>query len=119
VPILAYIAFFAISLGPMTFVVVGEIFPNRVRGKAMSVALFFLWVAVYLVSQTFPMLLESIGSAYTFWLYMLMSVIAFLFVWKALPETKGKSLEEIENYFAKSTPMHVVDAVKVNEAKAI
>lgn len=119
VPILAYIAFFAISLGPMTFVVVGEIFPNRVRGKAMSVALFFLWVAVYLVSQTFPMLLESIGSAYTFWLYMLMSVVAFLFVWKALPETKGKSLEEIENYFSRRTSAVVAGPVKVEEANVI
>lgn len=117
VPILAYIAFFAVSLGPMTFVVVGEIFPNRVRGKAMSVALFFLWVSVYLVSQTFPMLLESIGSAFTFWLYMAMSVIAFLFVWKALPETKGKSLEEIESFFSKTTPVPA-DGMKA-EAKAV
>lgn len=96
VAILAYISFFAISLGPLTFVVVAEIFPTYVRGKAMSAAIFFLWVAVYAVSQSFPMLLKSIGSAFTFWLYMIMSVIAFVFVWYRVPETKGKTLEEIE-----------------------
>lgn len=94
--ILAYIACFALSLGPLTFVVIAEIFPNRVRGRAMSICLFFLWSAVYFVAQFFPMLLKSIGSAYTFWIFMGSSVIAFLFIWKFLPETKGKSLEEIE-----------------------
>ncbi|HEX5153532.1 MAG TPA: sugar porter family MFS transporter [Parafilimonas sp.] len=104
IAILAYIAFFAISLGPLAFVVIAEIFSNRNRGKAMSVAIFFLWVSVFAVSQTFPMLLSSIGSAYTFWIFMVMSVLAFIFVKKLVPETKGKSLEEIENYF-----MHAED----------
>ncbi len=94
--ILLYISFFAISLGPLTFVVVAEIFPTHIRGRAMSVAIFFLWLSVYIVSQTFPMLLEAIGSAWTFWIYMVMSVLAFLFVWSKVPETKGKTLEEIE-----------------------
>ncbi len=96
IAILAYIAFFAISLGPLTFVVISEIFSNRNRGIAMSVCIFFLWSSVYLVSQTFPMLLDSIGSAFTFWIYMVMAVLAFVFVFKMIPETKGKSLEEIE-----------------------
>lgn len=95
--ILLYISFFAISLGPLTFVVVAEIFPNSTRGRAMGVAIFFLWLSVYIVSQTFPMLLKSIGSAYTFWIYMLMSMLAFLFIWRVVPETKGKSLEEIQD----------------------
>ncbi|MBO9634281.1 MAG: sugar porter family MFS transporter [Chitinophagaceae bacterium] len=99
VAILAYIAFFAISLGPLTFVVVAEIFPTHVRGRAMSVAIFFLWVAVFAVSQTFPMLQSSVGPAITFWIYMLMSVIAFFFVWRLVPETKEKSLEEIEQFW--------------------
>jgi len=68
-----------------------------VRGRAMSVAIFFLWLSVYVVSQTFPMLLESLGAAYTFWIYMILSAVAFLFVVKFIPETKGKSLEEIEH----------------------
>jgi SP family arabinose:H+ symporter-like MFS transporter len=97
--ILLYISFFAISLGPLTFVVVAEIFPTHIRGRAMSVAIFFLWLSVYIVSQTFPMLLEGIGSAWTFWIYMIMSVIAFLFVLKFIPETKGKSLEEIQEFW--------------------
>ena len=99
IAILAYIAFFAISLGPLAFVVIAEIFSNRNRGMAMSVCIFFLWASVYAVSQSFPMLLASIGSAFTFWVYMLMSVFAFLFVYKLIPETKGKSLEEIEHYW--------------------
>lgn len=95
--ILLYISFFAISLGPLTFVVVAEIFPNSIRGRAMGVAIFFLWLSVYIVSQTFPMLLESIGSAYTFWIYMIMSILAFLFIWRMVPETKGKTLEQIQD----------------------
>ncbi|MEO5990260.1 MAG: MFS transporter, partial [Ferruginibacter sp.] len=83
-------------LGPLTFVVIAEIFPTNIRGRAMSVAIFFLWLSVYIVSQTFPMLLESIGSAYTFWIYMVLSVIAFGFIFRFIPETKGKTLEEIE-----------------------
>jgi len=103
VAILAYIACFALSLGPLTFVVIAEIFPNRVRGRAMSICLFFLWTAVYFVSQFFPILLQTIGSAYTFWIFMAMSVIAFLFVWKVVPETKGKTLEEIEKSWHKTS----------------
>ncbi|NTS42566.1 sugar porter family MFS transporter [Flavisolibacter sp. BT320] len=106
--ILAYISFFAISLGPLTFVVVAEIFPTHIRGRAMSVAIFFLWLSVYIVSQTFPMLLESIGSAYTFWIYMVMSVIAFIFVWAMVPETKGKTLEEIEQLWITAKPETVL-----------
>ncbi|MBS1745891.1 MAG: sugar porter family MFS transporter [Bacteroidetes bacterium] len=113
VAILAYIAFFAVSLGPLAFVVIAEIFSNRNRGKAMSVSIFFLWISVYAVSQSFPMLLSAIGSAYTFWIYMIMSIFAFVFVLKLIPETKGKSLEEIEKYF-----MHAEDktSVKLNQS---
>ena len=82
----------------LAFVVISEIFSNRNRGMAMSVCIFFLWIAVYVVSQSFPMLLDSIGSAFTFWIYMLMSVFAFLFVYKLIPETKGKSLEDMMAY---------------------
>ncbi len=117
IAILAYIAFFAISLGPLTFVVISEIFSNRNRGMAMSVCIFFLWAAVYLVSQTFPMLLASIGSAYTFWIYMVMAIGAFVFVLKMIPETKGKSLEEIELYWLppandkKAVPLHTKELI--------
>ncbi len=96
ISILAYITFFGISLGPLTFVVIAEIFPNQSRGKAMSICIFALWAAVFLVSQLFPVLLESIGSAFTFWIFMVMALFSLIFVWKYLPETKGKTLEEIE-----------------------
>ena len=66
----------------------------------MSVCIFFLWTAVYVVSQSFPMLLDRIGSAFTFWIYMLMAVFAFVFVYKLIPETKGKSLEEMREILA-------------------
>ena len=102
IAILAYIAFFAVSLGPLAFVVIAEIFSNRNRGKAMSVAIFFLWTFVFIVSQSFPMLIASIHEAFTFWIYMTMAVFAFIFVYKLVPETKGKSLEEIEKFFMHS-----------------
>lgn len=97
IAILGYIACFAMSLGPLTFVVIAEIFPTKVRATAMSVATFFLWAAVFLVSQTFPVLIGSVGNTYTFWLYMIIAIAAFLFILKRIPETKGKTLEEIEN----------------------
>ena len=98
--ILAYISFFALSLGPLTFVVIAEIFPTRVRGWAMSVSIFVLWISVFLVSQFFPVFLKTIGSAFTFWIFMLTSIAAFLFIWKIIPETKGKTLEEMERLWS-------------------
>ena len=80
IAILLYIAFFAVSLGPLTFVVIAEIFPNRTRGRAMSISLFSLWAAVFLVSQLFPILLEWIGSSFTFWIFMFMAVLSYIFV---------------------------------------
>lgn len=97
--ILAYIAFFAVSLGPLTFVVIAEIFPNRLRGIAMSLCVFALWIFVFVVSQCFPILLEKIGNAFTFWLFMVLSLCAFIFIRKFIPETKGKTLEEMEHFW--------------------
>ncbi|MEY3368640.1 MAG: hypothetical protein RI973_1795 [Bacteroidota bacterium] len=94
--ILFYIACFAASYGPVTWVIISEIFPVKLRGVAMSVATFALWLAVYLVTQTFPMLLGSAGPAITFWIFAGMSALGFLFVWSQVPETKEKTLEEIE-----------------------
>lgn len=96
--ILAYISFFAVSLGPLTFVVIAEIFPTHIRGRAMGITIFFLWLSVYLVSQTFPMLLKSpaIGPAKTFWIFTAFAAAAFIFIRKMVPETKGKTLEQIQ-----------------------
>ncbi len=100
--ILIYVASFAISLGPVVWVIMSEIFPNRIRGKATAIASMALWAADYIVSQTFPPMLASAGPAITFWIFGVMSVITFLFTWRIVPETKGKSLEEIETLLASS-----------------
>jgi len=103
--ILGYIACFALSVGPVTWVILSEIFPTRIRGRAMAIATVCLWVANYLVSQTFPMmeennwLLEKFHHAFPFWLYGIFCVVLVTFVWRFVPETKGKTLEEIEKHW--------------------
>lgn len=90
------IACYAMSLAPVVWVVLSEIFPVRIRGKAMALATFFLWVACFLLTYTFPFLNEGIGAAGTFWLYGGICLVSFLFIRAKLPETKGKTLEELE-----------------------
>jgi SP family arabinose:H+ symporter-like MFS transporter len=94
--ILCFIACFGASLGPIPWVIMSEIFPNRTRGLAMSVSVLLLWLSIVAVTQFFPMLLDAIGGAYTYWIFMANAMILLVFIWKAMPETKGKSLEEIE-----------------------
>ena len=91
------IAVYAMSLAPVTWVVLSEIFPNRLRGTAMSVATLSLWIACFVLVQTFPTLNDELGTYGIFWVYSFICVLGFLFIRKKLPETKGKSLEEIEN----------------------
>ena len=95
------IACYAMSLAPVIWVVLSEIFPNKIRGAAMAVATFFLWVACFLLTYTFPILNEWIGGAGTFWIYGGICLAGFLFIRAQLPETKGKSLEEIEKELTK------------------
>ncbi|GAB3419848.1 hypothetical protein GCM10027516_15770 [Niabella aquatica] len=94
--ILVYIASFASSLGPVSWVIISEIFPTKIRGVAMSAATLILWIGVLLITQLTPWLLENLGGAYTFWLFMLNSIILFIFTFLWIPETKQKTLEEIE-----------------------
>jgi sugar porter (SP) family MFS transporter len=94
--VLAAIACYSMSLAPVTWVVISEIFPNRIRGAAMSVAVSSLWVACFLLTYTFPLLNAGLGSAGTFWLYAAICVAGFIFILYKLPETKGKTLEELE-----------------------
>jgi SP family arabinose:H+ symporter-like MFS transporter len=96
VSILGFVAAFAVAMGPIPWIVNSEIFPTKLRGRAMSVAIFFLWLADWVVTQTFPMLRESIGPARTFWVYAGCSLLSTLFVVFVIPETKGRTLEEIE-----------------------
>jgi SP family sugar porter-like MFS transporter len=90
------IAFYALSLAPIVWVLLSEIFPNRIRGAAMSIAVFSLWVGCFTLTYSFPTLNERLGSARTFWVYGLICAAGFTFVLFVLPETKGKSLEAIE-----------------------
>jgi SP family arabinose:H+ symporter-like MFS transporter len=98
VAILAFIAAFAMALGPIPWIVCSEVFPTKIRGRAMSVATFTIWVSCYVVAQTFPMLNDhpDIGPAKTFLGYAAFSLAALGFVILKLPETKGRTLEAIE-----------------------
>jgi SP family arabinose:H+ symporter-like MFS transporter len=104
--VVVFIAAFAMAMGPIGWLFCSEIFPNRVRGRAMSVAAFTVWVSCYVVAQTFPMLHDSpsIGPAPTFWVYAGVSLASFIFVLGLVPETKGRTLEEIEKMWSKSAP---------------
>ena len=94
--VLLAIAIYAMSLAPVTWVVLSEIFPNRIRGAAMAVSTFFLWGASFVLAYTFPLLNSSMGTHGTFWIYSGITLAGFIFIKFRLPETKGKSLEEIE-----------------------
>ena len=99
---LLYTASFAMSWGPVTWVLLSEIFPNRIRG-AMSIAVAAQWIANFAVSWTFPMMNDSsslnelFNNGFAYWIYGLMGLLAAVFVWKFVPETKGKTLEEMED----------------------
>jgi sugar porter (SP) family MFS transporter len=103
--ILGYIASFAMAVGPVTWVILAEIFPTRIRGRAMAIATICLWVANLVVTQTFPMLnknewlVATMHHAAPFWLYGAFCVVLLLFMWRVVPETKGKTLEQIEDLF--------------------
>ena len=100
--ILSYKACFAMSVGPVTWVILSEIFPTGIRGRAMAMATVCLWVANYVVIQTFPMIretthiVEPYNRAAPFWLYAIFCLVSVIFIWRFVPETKGKTLEEIE-----------------------
>lgn len=93
--ILGYIAFFGVGLGATVWVVIAEIFPTKIRGRAMAIATVSLWVACFAVAQTFPWLIETLGER-CFWIYAGMCVVMFVFSWTVVTETRGQSLEAIE-----------------------
>jgi SP family arabinose:H+ symporter-like MFS transporter len=99
--IITFTAAFAVSIGPIGWLFCSEVFPNRVRGRAMSLAAMSVWISCYIVSLTFPMLKENpaIGPAKTFWIYGGVSLFSFVFVALFIPETKGRTLEQIERYW--------------------
>jgi sugar porter (SP) family MFS transporter len=93
------IAVYALTLAPVTWIILSEIFPNRVRGAAMALATTALWIACFVLTYTFPILNKAMNASGTFWLYALICIAGFIFILKRLPETRGKSLEMIENEF--------------------
>jgi MFS family permease len=97
---LATIGCYAMSLAPVTWVLISEIFPNRIRGVAVSVSVSALWIACFVLTFTFPALNAALGPAGAFWLYSGICVIGFLFILWRVPETKGKTLEQIERDYA-------------------
>jgi SP family arabinose:H+ symporter-like MFS transporter len=99
--ILGFIACFASSLGPIPWVIISEIFPTKTRGVAMSFCTMILWVGVILITQLTPMLLENIGGAFTFWVFMVNAIILLIFIYKMVPETMQRTLEEIEQSWVK------------------
>ncbi len=107
VSMLVYTAGFAVSWGPVTWVLLSEIFPNQIRGKAMAVAVAMQWIANYIVSWTFPILdknpylVEHFKHGFAYWIYGVMSIFAALFMWKLVPETKGRTLEQMEAMWRK------------------
>lgn len=97
--IIAAIGMYAMSLAPLTWVLISEIFPNNVRGIATSIAVLSLWVAYFVLVFTFPIIEKEFGDAVAFWGYAIICVVGFVFIFFSVKETKGKTLEDIENEF--------------------
>ncbi|MDL2255112.1 D-xylose transporter XylE [Parabacteroides sp. OttesenSCG-928-K15] len=98
--IIIYTASFMMSWGPICWVLIAEIFPNKIRGQAVAIAVAAQWAANYFISSTYPAMMEFSGGM-TYGFYGLMAVLSALFVWRMIPETKGKTLEEMEEYWKK------------------
>jgi MFS family permease len=96
---MAYVACFAISLGPIFWLIIAEIYPLKVRGLAEGTAASSNWAANFVVSLTFLTLLDKFGPTPTFWLYAILAVAAWIFSYYLVPETKGRTLEEIEAFW--------------------
>lgn len=95
------ISVYAMTLGPVTWTLLAEIFPHRIRGIAMATCTFALWVGCCTLTFSFPSMNAALGSCGTFWIYSAICLCAFLFLWHRCPETKGKSLEQLENELVK------------------
>ncbi len=99
IPLLFYVASFAFSYGPIVWVIISEIFPTRIRGLAVSIGSFSLMVTGFFITLSNPVLIKTILPSGTFFLYAALTAPAIWFIWKYVPETKGKTLEEIEKYW--------------------
>ena len=99
IPLLMYVASFAFSYGPIVWVIISEIFPNRIRGLAVSISSFSLLATGFFITLTNPVLIDTISPSGTFFLYAGLTIPAIWFIWRFVPETKGKSLEDIEKFW--------------------
>lgn len=101
--VIGFIGAFSMAMGPIGWLFCSEVFPNKIRGRAMSIAAFTVWVSCYIVAQTFPMMNDNpaIGPALTFWIYGGVSLFSFFFVLALIPETMGRTLEQIETLWTK------------------
>lgn len=97
--VLAFLACFAFSIGPLKFVIAAEIFPDSIRAKALSLSIMVMWTADAIMGQLTPVMLASIGTPQTFWCFALCCVFAFITVYKLVPETKGQSMEAIQHHW--------------------
>lgn len=102
VAVLLFLACFAFSIGPLKFVVASEIFPSKIRSRAMALSIMVMWIADAVIGQLTPLMLKNLGTRYTFWVFAFFCLVAFVVVYRLLPETKGKSLEMIEQQLKKS-----------------
>jgi MFS family permease len=101
--LIVFMASFAIGLGPVFWLMISEIYPLRIRGTAMSVASIANWGSNWIVALTFPVLLATLGGAGSFWLFAVLGIVAWFFVYFRVPETKNRTLEEIEASFRGTT----------------
>jgi sugar porter (SP) family MFS transporter len=99
--ILAFIACFAFSLGPVVWVILSEIYPTKIRGRAMSIATIAVWIGTAIIGQMIPISLDNLGPDVTFWIFAFFCLPTIYIGWKMLPETKGRTLEDIERYWLK------------------
>ena len=107
IPLLMYVASFAFSYGPIVWVIISEIFPTRIRGLAVAIGSFALMVTGFFITLTNPILIEHIRPSGTFFLYAALTLPAIWFIWKFVPETKGKTLEEIERNWRDRSAKHI------------
>jgi MFS family permease len=105
IALVVYIASFAFSLGPVVWTIINEIYPREVRGRMVSIATAVNWFSAWLVSQFFLTLTKTLGESGTFWLFAFFCLVAFLWIWRRVPETKDRTLEEIESMWT-SEPAH-------------
>jgi MFS family permease len=94
--LVVFIASFAFSMGPVVWTIISEIYPNRVRGRAIAVATAVNWFSAFVVAQFFLSIVDAIGESTTFFIFSGLCVVTYVFVWRYVPETKGRSLEEIQ-----------------------